>query len=218
MKRTFESCVLTYVLEWVKLKIISDKPSYPQFHLVWISHSGLLGSLVFFSSKTETRWSFFNYLQKNTVWSAQCLKFFTEHIHDFLLIWGFCWVHLIQNLTRISEIFSWNFPVGPKFAELKSLLQTLFLTLAVLTQIKAVAKARDPKSPEREIQTGLNCGYDGLSEVILSFTHSSAKEQERKWTYFPSCCTQRKMVVSQWDQKKFVSLISLSKYLLFTFS
>ena len=54
-------------------------------------------------------------------------------------------------------------PVGPILEELKSLLQTLFLTLAVLTQIKAVAKARDPKSPEREIQTGLNCGYDGLS-------------------------------------------------------
>ena len=38
--------------------------------------------------------------------------------------------------------------------------------LAVLTQIKAVAKARDPKSPEREIQSGLNCGYDVLSKVI----------------------------------------------------
>jgi hypothetical protein len=46
-----------------------------------------------------------------------------------------------------------------------------FLTIAVLTQSKAVAKARNPKSPEHEIQTGLNCGYDGLSEVILSFTH-----------------------------------------------
>ena len=42
-----------------------------------------------------------------------------------------------------------------------------FLILAVLTQNKAVAKARDPKSTERKIQTGLNCGYDGLSEVIL---------------------------------------------------
>ena len=45
-----------------------------------------------------------------------------------------------------------------------------FLTLAILTQNKAVskAKARNPKSPEREIQTGLNCGYDGFSEVILA--------------------------------------------------
>ena len=43
---------------------------------------------------------------------------------------------------------SWNLPLGPKLMELKSLLQTLFwtlavdfLTLAVLTQNKAVAKA-----------------------------------------------------------------------------
>ena len=45
-----------------------------------------------------------------------------------------------------------------------------FLALAILTQNKAVskAKARNPKSPEREIQTGLNCGYDGFSEVILA--------------------------------------------------
>ena len=34
-------------------------------------------------------------------------------------------------------------------------------------------KARDPKSPEREIEKGLNCRYDGLSKLILSFTHSS---------------------------------------------
>ena len=26
-----------------------------------------------------------------------------------------------------------------------------------------------------KIQTGLNCGYDGLSEVILSLSHSSAR-------------------------------------------
>ena len=43
-----------------KLKIISDKPSYPQSNPDWISPSGLLGSLGFFSSKTETRWNFFN--------------------------------------------------------------------------------------------------------------------------------------------------------------
>ena len=62
-------------------------------------------------------------------------------------------------------------------AELKSLLWTLFLTLAVdfltiavLLQNKAVA--RDQKSPYCEIQTGLHCEYDGLSEVVLSFTHS----------------------------------------------
>ena len=60
---------------------------------------------------------------------------------------------------------------------LKSLLQTLFLTLAVdfltlavLTQNKAVTKARDPKSPEREIQKGLNCGYDGLLKLIALLT------------------------------------------------
>ena len=60
-------------------------------------------------------------------------------------------------------------------AELKSLLRTLFLTLAVdfltlavLTQNKAVAKARDLKNPEREIQTGLNCGYDGPSLMVCN--------------------------------------------------
>ena len=64
-------------------------------------------------------------------------------------------------------------PVGSKLADLLTKKWTLFLTLAVdffnlavLTQIKAVAKARDPKSPEREIQSGLNCGYDVLSKVI----------------------------------------------------
>ena len=69
-------------------------------------------------------------------------------------------------------------------AELQSLLWILFLilavdflTLAVLTQNKAVAKARDPESPEREIQTGLNCGYNGLSKLILSFAHSSSRIQ-----------------------------------------
>ena len=64
-------------------------------------------------------------------------------------------------------------PVGSKLADLLTKNWSLFLTLAVdffnlavLTQIKAVAKTRDPKSPEREIQSGLNCGYDGLSKVI----------------------------------------------------
>jgi hypothetical protein len=44
-----------------------------------------------------------------------------------------------------------------------------------------VPKARDPKSPEREIQAGLNFEYDGLSKLILSLTHSnspSALKQE----------------------------------------
>ena len=41
----FLSC--SFALEWVKLKITSDKPSYPQFNPVWISHSGLFGSLAF---------------------------------------------------------------------------------------------------------------------------------------------------------------------------
>ena len=33
--------------EWAKLKINFDKPSYPQFNPVWISRSGLFGSLAF---------------------------------------------------------------------------------------------------------------------------------------------------------------------------
>ena len=41
----FLSC--SFALEWVKLKITSDKPSYPQFNPVWISRSGLFGSLAF---------------------------------------------------------------------------------------------------------------------------------------------------------------------------
>ena len=64
-------------------------------------------------------------------------------------------------LGSFDPEFEKNFrdlPLEAKLVELKSLLQTLFLTLAVdsLTQNKEVAKARDPKSPEREIQTGLN--------------------------------------------------------------
>ena len=43
-----------------------------------------------------------------------------------------------------------------------------------LVSVLELKKARDPKSPEQEIQTGLDCGYDGLSEIILSFTHSRA--------------------------------------------
>ena len=42
-----------------------------------------------------------------------------------------------------------------------------------LVSVLELKKARDPKSPEQEIQTGLDCGYDGLSEIILSFTHSN---------------------------------------------
>ena len=42
-----------------------------------------------------------------------------------------------------------------------------------LVSILELKKARYPESPEQEIQTGLNCGYDGLSEAILSFILSS---------------------------------------------
>ena len=42
-----------------------------------------------------------------------------------------------------------------------------------LVSVLELKKAMDPESPEREIQTELNCVYEGLSEVILSFTHSS---------------------------------------------
>ena len=37
----------------------------------------------------------------------------------------------------------------------------------------------DPESPEREIQTGLDCVYEGLSEVILSFTHCFSRVLNR---------------------------------------
>ena len=108
---------------------------------------------------------------------------------DFVSMFLIFFSNLRVLLGSFGPEFCKNFrdslPVGSKMADLLTKNWTLFLTLAVdffylavLTQIKAVAKARDPKSPEREIQTGLNCGYD--SEIILSFTHSSAKEQERK--------------------------------------
>ena len=48
-----------------------------------------------------------------------------------------------------------------------------------------MAKARNPKSPDLEIQTGLNCGYDGLSEVILSFTHLVIVKKSRRTYQFP---------------------------------
>ena len=39
--------VFTMLLEWAKIKINFDKPSYPQFNPVWIYRSGPFGSLAF---------------------------------------------------------------------------------------------------------------------------------------------------------------------------
>ena len=83
-----------------------------------------------------------------------------------------------------------------------------FLTIAVLTQNKVVAKARDRKSPECEIQTGLNCGYDGLSEVIFkSFTHSSVTNGQ---TLSEIICTSINSV--QWFiQIKSCAIVNITK-------
>ena len=86
------------------------------------------------------------------------------------ILWACSWF-FFSNLRVLLGSFdpefcknfrdSWNLPVGSKLADLLTKNWTLFLTLAVdffnlavLTQIKAVAKARDPKSPGREIQSG----------------------------------------------------------------